>query len=455
MEENSLKAVQSSGWLLIVTGAISMVAGILALVYPDITLLALALIAGINVFLFGLLAIVNAISADEDDAVPRALLAILGILGVLAGLIMMRRPGETLLVRAAGGRPLADHERLISGIIALTEPEDRGARLLAALFDVVLGGLLLALPKLSLATVAIIVRSVLPDPGRVRPLRGAQAAQERSGGRRTGCMTRPGLADDELAELRDLIRGADGVELKLTVPESDQRSAVAALGMDPIDAQIRQVFFFDTPDLALNQAGLVVRARRVQNKGDDSVVKLRPVVPAELPDKLRRSSSFGVEVDAMPGGYVCSGSLKHALAAGDVKDVMSGSTAAAQAVLQAPASLLRRPRARAGRTRRPRRPRPDLRAQAQVLARGLRAQARRRDVALPGRLADPRALDQVPAGRRVPDRGGDARLPRPARHRPLGRATDEDAARARVLQREAGAVAELRFVARSPLRRTR
>jgi hypothetical protein len=131
------------------------------------------------------------------------------------------------------------------------------------------------------------------------------------------------IADDELAELLELIRGADSVELKLTVPESEQRSTVAALGMDPIDAQIRQVFFFDTPDLALNQAGVVVRARRVQRKGDDSVVKLRPVVPIELPAKLRRSPAFGVEVDAMPGGFVCSGSLKHAHAPGAVKDVLT------------------------------------------------------------------------------------------------------------------------------------
>ena len=133
-----------------------MVAGILALVYPDITLLALALIAGINVFLFGLLGIVNAISADQDDAVPRALVAILGILGVLAGLIMMRRPGETLLVLLLAVGLWLIMSGVISGIIALTEPEDRGARLLAALFDIVLGGLLLALPKLSLATVAIL-----------------------------------------------------------------------------------------------------------------------------------------------------------------------------------------------------------------------------------------------------------------------------------------------------------
>jgi hypothetical protein len=140
----------------------------------------------------------------------------------------------------------------------------------------------------------------------------------------TSAATRPVLADDDLAEVLDLIRGADSVELKLTVPESDQRSTVEALGMDPIDAQIRQVFFFDTPDLALNQAGVVVRARRVQRKGDDSVVKLRPVVPTELPAKLRRSPGFGVEVDAMPGGYVCSGSLKRVLAAGEVKDAVGG-----------------------------------------------------------------------------------------------------------------------------------
>jgi hypothetical protein len=132
------------------------------------------------------------------------------------------------------------------------------------------------------------------------------------------------LADDELAELLDLIRGADTVELKLTVPETDQRSTVEALGMDPVDAQIRQVFFFDTPELALNQAGVVVRARRVQRKGDDSVVKLRPVVPVELPSKLRRSPAFGVEVDAMPGGFVCSGSLKRVLTGGEVKETIAG-----------------------------------------------------------------------------------------------------------------------------------
>ncbi len=133
------------------------------------------------------------------------------------------------------------------------------------------------------------------------------------------------LIDDRLAEMLALIDKADTVELKLTVPETNQRSAVRALGMDPLEAQIRQVFFFDTPDLTLDKAGIVVRARRVQGRGDDTVVKLRPVVPGELPSGIRDSPSFGGEVDAMPGGFVCSGSMKAALGTTDgVKAVAAG-----------------------------------------------------------------------------------------------------------------------------------
>jgi hypothetical protein len=138
---------------------------------------------------------------------------------------------------------------------------------------------------------------------------------------------RAALTDEQQVELMELIRGADSVELKLTVPDAGQRSAVHALDMDPLDAQIRQVFFFDTPDLTLNKAGVVVRARRVQGKGDDSVVKLRPVVPDDLPKKLRRSPGFGVEVDAMPGGFVCSGTMKQVVDTGGVKQAVTGGQA--------------------------------------------------------------------------------------------------------------------------------
>jgi hypothetical protein len=129
------------------------------------------------------------------------------------------------------------------------------------------------------------------------------------------------LTDDQLRDLLRLAKASDSVELKLTVPASGQRSAIRSLGIDPLDAQIRQVFFYDTPDLTLYDAGLNLRARRIQGKGEDSVVKVRPVDPDRLDAEWRVSPNMKVEVDAMPGGYVCSASVKGRPADGDTRSV--------------------------------------------------------------------------------------------------------------------------------------
>jgi hypothetical protein len=135
------------------------------------------------------------------------------------------------------------------------------------------------------------------------------------------------LSDAQLEELLALTSHADSMELKLTVPDTEHRSTVDALGMDPLEAQIRQVYFFDTPDLRLNSHGVVVRARRVQGRGDDTVVKLRPIVPDQLPPSVRNAKTMVVEVDAMPGGYVCSASFKGALDTPQVRQVAAGERA--------------------------------------------------------------------------------------------------------------------------------
>jgi hypothetical protein len=132
------------------------------------------------------------------------------------------------------------------------------------------------------------------------------------------------LPDEELQRLLGLLKGADSVELKLTVPPDLRNVVLDRLGIDPLDARIRQVFFFDTPDLMLNRAGVVVRARRIQGAAADTTVKLRPVDPAELPKSLRKDRGFSIEVDAMPGGYVCSGSLKGATTNDAVRAVAGG-----------------------------------------------------------------------------------------------------------------------------------
>jgi hypothetical protein len=130
------------------------------------------------------------------------------------------------------------------------------------------------------------------------------------------------LNEKQVEELFGLMKHADSVELKMTVADSAIRSTADALGMDALQAEIRQVVFFDTPDLTLSKAGIVVRARRIQGGEGDTVIKLRPVDPATLPRDVRESSTVKVEVDAMPKGFVCSASMKGKTTADDVRAVI-------------------------------------------------------------------------------------------------------------------------------------
>ena len=134
------------------------------------------------------------------------------------------------------------------------------------------------------------------------------------------------LTDEAAAEVMRLLRGADSVELKATIPGDAHRATIRGLPLDPVEAQPRQVFFFDTPDLALDAAGLVVRARRIQGGRGDTVVKLRPAAPDELSAEVRRSAGFNVEVDVLPGGFVCSASFKGKATGQEVRDVLDGRT---------------------------------------------------------------------------------------------------------------------------------
>jgi hypothetical protein len=132
------------------------------------------------------------------------------------------------------------------------------------------------------------------------------------------------LSGEETVKLLKLATQAKTIELKLSVPATGHRATVESIGFDPVEAQPRQAFFFDTPELALNQAGVVVRARRIQGGDADTVIKLRPVDPSTIDPDLRRSAAFKVEVDVMPGGFVCSASFKGACSGREVLDVTSG-----------------------------------------------------------------------------------------------------------------------------------
>ena len=108
------------------------------------------------------------------------------------------------------------------------------------------------------------------------------------------------LSDRQLAAMLELAVD-DGVELKVTVPESHRRERCSPSTWTRSRRRSASSTSSTRPISRSNKHGLVVRARRIQGRGDDSVVKLRPVVPHEPPE-IGTPPTSTVEVDALPGG---------------------------------------------------------------------------------------------------------------------------------------------------------
>jgi uncharacterized membrane protein HdeD (DUF308 family) len=150
---SSVQAVGRNWWLFLVLGLVSIAAGVLAIVYPDITLLALGIFAGVALLFMGVMEVVDAIAGGPES---RALSAIVGVLSILAGLVCLRRPGESLLAIVV----VLGIYLIVAGVIrfvrAFSELDDRAALMGLALIDIILGALILALPGVSLVTLAIL-----------------------------------------------------------------------------------------------------------------------------------------------------------------------------------------------------------------------------------------------------------------------------------------------------------
>jgi uncharacterized membrane protein HdeD (DUF308 family) len=140
-------------WLFLIIGLVSTIAGVLAIVYPDLTLLAIGIFAGVSLLFLGAMEIVDAIVGAPDS---RTLSALVGVLSLLAGLVCLRRPGESLLAVVV----VLGIYLVVAGVIrfirSFAELDDRALVMGLAILDVILGILILSLPKLSLVTLAVL-----------------------------------------------------------------------------------------------------------------------------------------------------------------------------------------------------------------------------------------------------------------------------------------------------------
>jgi len=119
----------------------------------------------------------------------------------------------------------------------------------------------------------------------------------------------------------------DMVEIKLTIRPNQELLAESAMGVSEDTADNRLVYFYDTSDLDLFKAGILLRARLIKGADDDSTVKFRPVEASSIPDDWRRSKGFKLEADWVGDQVICSASLTALQQRGEIDDVAEGKRA--------------------------------------------------------------------------------------------------------------------------------
>jgi len=115
--------------------------------------------------------------------------------------------------------------------------------------------------------------------------------------------------------------GVEMVEIKVTIRPDQELKAARALQINDDTAEVRVIYFYDTHDLALFEAGIVLRARQVKGDDDDSTVKFRPVDPDRVDSAWKQLRGFKLEADCMGDTVVNSASLTVPLKRDEIDDV--------------------------------------------------------------------------------------------------------------------------------------
>jgi uncharacterized membrane protein HdeD (DUF308 family) len=156
--EEQLEPLKSLWWLLILFGVIVFGVGVFFLVSPHETLTTFTVIAGILLLFDGVLAIIASVVGRGEG---RGLLAVIGVLSAIAGLVLIKKPFDTLVVFALVFGIWLVVAGVVRFVSAFSEADGRGASIAIAIVDVIAGIVILSWPELGLATLAVIIGIVL------------------------------------------------------------------------------------------------------------------------------------------------------------------------------------------------------------------------------------------------------------------------------------------------------
>jgi uncharacterized membrane protein HdeD (DUF308 family) len=154
-------------WLLLAGGLVTLVVGVLLLIWPSRTLATVAVIVGIYLLIAAVIEIGLAFS-QQPDSRTGALLR--GALAGIAGLIVIRNPGaSTQVVALAVGIVL-----VVGGVMKLvvlgTAVDGRGWLVLEALIDLAIGVIMVAWPKFGASSLAVVLGIALIARGLLEAL---------------------------------------------------------------------------------------------------------------------------------------------------------------------------------------------------------------------------------------------------------------------------------------------
>jgi uncharacterized membrane protein HdeD (DUF308 family) len=142
-------------WVVALLGATSIVAGVLALAYPDITLLVLGLVVGINLVLIGAVWVALATTENHSPG-GRILRMFVGFLATLAGLVCLVRPGAGVLALLLA----LSFWFIITGMAdlarAMDEGENRAIAVVLGVISIAAGVIIVANPDIGLSTLALL-----------------------------------------------------------------------------------------------------------------------------------------------------------------------------------------------------------------------------------------------------------------------------------------------------------
>ncbi len=155
-----LGALAENWWLLLVRGIAAIVFGVLAFIWPGITVIALTFLWGAYVLVDGAVALWAAIVGRGGEVAPRWWLAVVGVAGILAGLLAFLAPGITafvLLMFIAGWAIVIGILQIIGAVRLRKEIEGEWLLGLSGVLAVLFGIALVAVPGAGLLSMVWLI----------------------------------------------------------------------------------------------------------------------------------------------------------------------------------------------------------------------------------------------------------------------------------------------------------